>query len=161
MLPTVLLDLIIAWFSEDVGLGLVALTSTNNMLASHRSWTSPTKPNSQTPITGLVRWCTQAPFCNNSCEKTDRLWSRLHLFVLQSIALFTTLPSANQLELITLADMNHTIKCLLETVNRLKSSESLQNLQENNVQLQVSLDRLVQVLQLSLAKGAFRCSLGE
>lgn len=86
----------------------------------------------------------------------SELWSRLHLSILQTILAFPTVPGAPQLELITLADMLqnvHDVSALVQLVSSRTSSP------EGAAQL--SVDRLVQILQVALATGAFRCSLGK
>lgn len=57
-----LLEQMIDWMTSDPRLALTSIHQTQ-YLHSQRStlWTSPTKPNTQTPIPGLVRWCTKAP----------------------------------------------------------------------------------------------------
>ena len=57
-----LLERMIDWMTSDPRLALTSIHQTQ-FLHSQRStlWTSPTKPNTQTPIPGLVRWCTKAP----------------------------------------------------------------------------------------------------
>ena len=159
LLPQAILELVVEWFSVDVSLGIISLSNANNLLPPSRSWTSPTKSNSHTPIPGLVRWCTQAPLCAKHSNKSDKLWSQLHLFVLQTISTFTSLPNSNQLELITISDMSRTVRDLVTLMKKLSLGSSTGDVQENNVQLQVALDRLVQILQVSLANGGFRCSL--
>ena len=52
------------WISVDPNLCLISLCQTQSpYLQPQRTalWTSPTKPNTQTPIPGLVRWCTKSP----------------------------------------------------------------------------------------------------
>ena len=155
VLPVALLSLLVEWLSTNPALGIVALNYTRE---KGMLWTSPSKSNTQSPIPGLVRWCSQSVLCNDMDVETSRLWSQLHLCVLQSIALFPTLPSANQLELITLADMNRTIKELHVAIKHYKNTTKSH---KNQTNIQTAVDRLVQTLQVSLAKGAFRCSLGR
>ena len=143
-------------------------------------WTSPTKPNMQTPVPGLVRWCTQAPISQaisskhpqngetsnlksistEQGHKTEQLWSRLHLSVLQTVMDFPNLPGANQLELITLADMNRIVKDIVALIREAKNKSVLDEPYGSEC-LEASVDRVIQVLQVSLATGAFRCSLGK
>ena len=77
------------------------------------------------------------------------LWSQLHLFILQTLTAFPSFPGSQQLELITLADMNQNVKDLTALVHMSHYQNSL------------GVDRLVQILQVALATGAFRCSLGK
>ena len=67
-----LLDLIIDWMQADSQLCLVSLSQAHlSQLQLQRSslWTSPTKPNTQTPIPGLVRWVTQAPLLSRRASQ--------------------------------------------------------------------------------------------
>ncbi len=173
--PLPLLEMLTDWIESDSQLCLVSLNhAKSSYIAASRSslWTSPTKPNTQTPIPGLVRWCTQsslnqsthAQHNGDSTHKHNTVWSKLHLAILQTLVAFPTIPGANQLELITLADMNRIIK---EVVGLLKdtSGESdlvaLAHKLEHESDMQLAVDRLVQILQVSVATGGFRCSLGE
>lgn len=59
-----LLELVTDWLTSNPCLGLVSLCQSHSpYIQSQRAtlWTSPTKPNTLTPIPGLVRWCTKAP----------------------------------------------------------------------------------------------------
>jgi hypothetical protein len=87
-------------------------------------------------------------------RSSAKLWSRLHLLVLQTIMSFPSLPGARQLELITLADMNQTVKDVVAHVQMTSNG-----IEDDNAATAVN--RLVQVLQVALATGAFRCSLSE
>ena len=67
------------------------------------------------------------------------------------------LPSVNnaaQLELLTLVDMSRSVRELNELLKMLK-------VEQIDSELQVAVDRLVQILQIALATGAFRCSLAD
>jgi len=66
---------------------------------------------------------------------------------------FSSLPGSQQLELITLADMNQTVKDMTAFAHVSHN--------ERDRVMSLAVDRLVQVLQVALATGAFRCSLGE
>ena len=177
------MDVVAEWLVNDSHLCLVSLDQSHSTyIQPQRSslWTSPTKPNMQTPVPGLVRWCTQAPVSHaislknpqnlgksstNSVggeqgHKTEQLWSRLHLSVLQTVMDFPNLPGANQLELITLADMNRIVKNIVTLVREAKNKAVLDEPYGTEC-LEASIDRVVQVLQVSLATGAFRCSLGK
>ena len=77
------------------------------------------------------------------------LWSQLHLLILQTLTAFSSLPGSQQLELITLADMNQTVRDLLALAHVSCHQTSL------------AVDRLLQIIQVALATGAFRCSLGK
>ena len=82
------------------------------------------------------------------------LWSKLHLGILQIFTAFATVPRANQLEVITLADMKNIVDelvILVKKCDQVSQSETAE----------LCIDRMVQVLQLTLATGAFRCSLGK
>lgn len=67
---------------------------------------------------------------------------------------FPSLPGARQLELITLADMNQTVKDVVAHVQMTSDGIADDN-------AATAVNRLVQVLQVALATGAFRCSLSE
>lgn len=86
----------------------------------------------------------------NELHSSAHLWTKLHFCILQTILQFPTIPGAPQLELITLADMTAIVKDVSVLVQRLQSCQATE----------VAVDRLVQVLQVALATGAFRCSIG-
>lgn len=180
--PENLLKMISEWIFQDSRLCLSTLNQTTQgyFLQPHRTnlWTSPTKPNTQTPTPGLVRWCVQAPLyhvsavreLNNKYERTkenicaakvadlekiNHLWSKLHLAVLETILQLPAINNAAQLELLTLIDMKRIIKELVGLY------EQVSEVGKHNDSLQCAVDRLVQVLQISLATGAFRCSLAD
>lgn len=158
-----LLELVCAWLMKEPQLCLVSLRHSHAAAAgadtAHRAtlWTSPTKPNMQTPVPGLIKWCTKAPLVSGRSEQSAAgdsgswasLWSQLHLSILQTLTAFSSLPGSQQLELITLADMNQTVKDLIALAHVSRHQTSL------------AVDRLVQILQVALATGAFRCSLGD
>ena len=61
-----LLELICTWLMKDPQLCLVSLRHSQAAAAGAEAqratlWTSPTKPNTQTPVPGLIKWCTKAP----------------------------------------------------------------------------------------------------
>lgn len=57
-----ILEQIVDWMSFDCRLALTSIHQTQYIHSQRPTlWTSPTKPNTQTPIPGLVRWCTRAP----------------------------------------------------------------------------------------------------
>ena len=67
-LPIELLRLVCDWLAKEPQLCLVSLYQVHLQYAeSQRAalWTSPTKPNTQTPVPGLVRWLTKALMVNN------------------------------------------------------------------------------------------------
>jgi len=86
-------------------------------------------------------------------SRWSSLWSQLHLCILETLTAFAFLPGSQQLELITLADMNQTVKDVI----------ALTHVSHHQPARMASLavERLVQVLQVALATGAFRCSLGK
>jgi len=86
---------------------------------------------------------------SSSCSSWTSLWSQLHLFIIQTLTAFSSLPGSQQLELITLVDVNQTVKDLLALAHASPHQTSL------------AIDRFVQILQVALATGAFRCSLGK
>lgn len=61
-----LLELVCAWLTKEPELCIMSLRHSQAAASgaeAHRAslWTSPTKPNMQTPVPGLIRWCTNAP----------------------------------------------------------------------------------------------------
>ena len=165
-----------SWILDDSQLCLISLLRAQHvqsLVQPQRAalWTSPTKMNTHTPIPGLVRWATQGPLIERTSQtsqtattdnyknekKQDQLhtlWSKLHLGILQMVTAFATVPGSTQLEVITLADMKNIVE---ELVMVACDSENL----AGSEVFETGLDRMVQVLQLTLATGAFRCSLGE
>lgn len=188
-LPSDLLEILTDWITEDPRLCLISLGhSQNAFIHPTRSslWTSPTKSNTQTPIPGLVRWCNQAPLFYVMRSKHWRIktsdaplkysgnsiaWSKLHLALLQTLQAFPTIPGANQLELITLADMSRIVKELVALYREARTYLADHSKPNGHVSgdvnacnqacIEVAGERVVQVLQVSLATGGFRCSLGD
>lgn len=153
-----LLELFTEWILADPKLCLVSLShSQNALLQPQRTtlWTSPTKPNTQTPVPGLVR-CYLLGSLNDHQSGADGrchsapLWSKLHVALLQTICAFPSLPGAAQLELITLVDMQRIVAEVTGHIQKVAAPVS-----------QVVTYRLLQVLQVALATGAFRCSLAD
>ena len=169
IIPPQILDLVTGWIQDDPRLCLTSLCYGSNTYTSRTNlWTSPTKHNTQTPIPGLVSWCTKAPVLleistRSKQQKMDsslklesqdmsQTWSKLHLGVLQSILGFPALPGSAQLELVTLADMRRIVSDVTGLMKLLN---------KDNEQAKMATHRLLQVLQVSLATGGFRCSLGK
>ena len=98
----------------------------------------------------MRRQNTRSDGSDDEADRWSSLWSQLHLFIVETLMAFSSLPGSQQLELITLADMNQTVQDVL----------ALAHLSNDKV-LSPAVDRLVQVLQVALATGAFRCSLGK
>lgn len=70
-LTSVLLELICDWMTSDPIICLVSLyPKYSQFLHSSQKvlWTSPTKPNTQTAVPGLVKWCIRAPFLKLSSQ---------------------------------------------------------------------------------------------
>lgn|SRR6218665_1210090 len=88
-------------------------------------------------------------------QRCMHLWTKLHLSILQTILQFPSIPGAPQLELITLADMMMIVKDIALIAQLLAGVPNTTDATETAV------DRLVQVLQVALATGAFRCSIGR
>jgi len=87
-------------------------------------------------------------------------WSILHLALLRAILSFPSVPACAQLELLTLSDMQRNIDGVVRLINApLLPGVGGGLLRERAGATCV--DRLVQLLQVSLATGAFRCSLGR
>ncbi|ELU16885.1 hypothetical protein CAPTEDRAFT_220398 [Capitella teleta] len=145
-LPTVsfqLLKILAHWIQEEPSLCLLSLLNRE----PHKAlWTSPSKPNTQTAIPNLLAWSIKAP-CMTSADAAqwNDVWSMLHLALLSCVLSFPSLPGANQLELVTLADMNRIVRDTLA----------------DNPPAEERINRLVQALQVCLTTGAFRCSLGD
>ena len=174
VLPRGMLELLTSWLQADPRLCLASLGHGNGglMTTQQRSslWTSPTKPNHQTPVPGLVRWSTQAPLlgllrsstAGSSPDMEHMLWSQLHLYLLQTLTTFPLVHGANQLELLTLADMNRVVHETGSLIKETQVSEKLREREEDrSTAMNTALERLVQVLQVSMATGGFRCSLSE
>ncbi len=185
-LQSEVVEIVADWLAKDAHLSLVSVDQSQSAyIQPQRSslWTSPTKPNTQTPVPGLVRWCTQAPIAHALAQaknqsqsqndsksfsseltqqqhKTEQLWSQLHLSLIQTIMDFPNLTGANQLELVTLADMNRIVKDLVALIREAKNKGLAEDPYGAQC-IETSVDRTVQVLQVSLGTGAFRCSLGE
>ena len=155
-MATELLKLFTEWILADPKLCLVSLShSQNALLQPQRTtlWTSPTKPNMQTPVPGLVRCCLRGLLNGSGSDErslTALLWSKLHVALLQTICAFSALPGAARLELITLADMQRIVAEVTGCVQKVAPPVG-----------QDVTYRLLQVLQVALATGAFRCSLGN
>ena len=171
-IPSSLLPLIVDWVESDSTLCLVTLQKlTTSALYVNRAalWTSPTKPNTQTPLPGLVRWCIRSSIVrdvtidtakNNNVTKypnASLLWSRLHLAILQTIVAFPSVHASSQLELFTLTDMSRLVRELAALAAI--ASDKLAALAPDASDK--AADKLLQVLQVSLSTGAFRCSLGR
>jgi len=86
-------------------------------------------------------------------DRWSSLWSQLHLFILETLTAFSSMPGSQQLELITLADMNQTVKDVIALAHVSRDQPDRRT--------SLAVDRLIQVLQVALATGAFRCSLGK
>ena len=168
-IPHQLLEILAEWMSEDHSLCLVSLSHAHNTFTQRQRntlWTSPTKPAHHTPIPGLIRWCTKVPVLQKLCsndeasspdskeieKRLNQLWANIHLSVLQTLVLFQTVPGATQLELVTLADMNKILKDVIGLVNMIPGGMEVE-------QVKISVERLVQLLQVTLATGAFICSM--
>lgn len=156
--PEALLSVVSDWLEADPLLCLVTLhrlTTSTQFGSQGALWTSPTKPNTQTPLPGLVSWCMQALTRDDvhkvtlNATKQPLIWSRLHLAILQTVAAFPQLPAASQLELFTLADMNRLVK------------EATFANGTNTAAIERASECLLQVLQVSLSTGAFRCSMSK
>ncbi|KAI0211272.1 hypothetical protein LSAT2_003919 [Lamellibrachia satsuma] len=153
-----LLELFTEWILSDPKLCLVSLShSQNALLQPQRTtlWTSPTKPNTQTPVPGLVKCCLLGSLNDHQGSadgrsRTTPLWSKLHVALLQTISAFPSLPGAAQLELITLVDMQRIVAEVTEHIHKVAAPFN-----------QDVTYRLLQVLQVALATGAFRCSLAD
>jgi len=94
-----------------------------------------------------------SPAADDDDDHWSRLWSQLHLCILETLTAFSSLPGSQHLELITLADMNQTVKDVIALAHVSRH--------QPDAMMSLAVERLVQVLQVALATGAFRCSLGK
>lgn len=95
-------------------------------------------------------------------EISNLLWSRLFFLLIKTISIFQKVPGSNLFELITLADMMQVVQGVSSSCSALKEAVGSDRLSDDNAAsiMQVALDRVGQILQVTLATGAFRCCLG-
>ncbi|XP_036280298.1 uncharacterized protein C7orf26 homolog isoform X4 [Pipistrellus kuhlii] len=167
--PLDLLDMIVSWISEDSRLILITFLNT------------PIAPNlpigflELTPLTGLIRWCVKAPLAYRRKKPSlanghvaakapdaaapDRdpqlLYSRLHLSVLQVLMVLQVhLTEKNLFGRLGLILFDHMVP-LVDEISRL--ADELNPLHASQ-EIELSLDRLAQALQVAMASGALLCT---
>lgn len=174
--PLDLLETIVSWIFEDPR--LILITFLNTPIAANL----PIGFLELTPLIGLIRWCVKAPLAykrkkqpalanghvgtskatkdsGTGAEKDSHLlYSKLHLSVLQVlVALQLHLTEKNLYGRLGLILFDHMVP-LVEDINRLADElNPLHAAQE----IELSLDRLAQALQVAMASGALLCTRGE
>ncbi|XP_074136146.1 integrator complex subunit 15 isoform X1 [Sminthopsis crassicaudata] len=170
--PLDLLEIIVNWIFEDPR--LILITFLNTPIAANL----PIGFLELTPLTGLIRWCVKAPLAYKRRKKTtlpnghmnnkitkesvagvDRdfhlLYSKLHLSVLQVLMMLQVhLTEKNLYGRLGLVLFDHMVP-LVEEINRL--SDELNPLNASK-EIELSLDRLAQALQVAMASGALLCT---
>ncbi|XP_072460211.1 integrator complex subunit 15 isoform X2 [Notamacropus eugenii] len=170
--PLDLLEVIVNWIFEDPR--LILITFLNTPIAANL----PIGFLELTPLTGLIRWCVKAPLAYKRKKKTtlpnghmnnkiakestagvDRdfhlLYSKLHLSVLQVLMMLQVhLTEKNLYGRLGLVLFEHMVP-LVEEINRL--SDELNPLNASK-EIELSLDRLAQALQVAMASGALLCT---
>lgn len=171
--PLDLLEMIVSWISEDSRLILITFLNT------------PIAPNlpigflELTPLTGLIRWCVKAPLAYRRRKRPslanghvatkaaadsaglDRdphlLYSKLHLSVLQVLMVLQVhLTEKSLYGRLGLVLFDHMVP-LVEEINRLADELNPLNASQ---EIELSLDRLAQALQVAMASGALLCTRG-
>nr|KAF6447668.1 hypothetical protein HJG63_012053 [Rousettus aegyptiacus] len=130
-----------------------------------------------TPLTGLIRWCVKAPLAYKRKKKPslsnghvtskaaqdsggmDRdshlLYSKLHLSILQVLMMLQVhLTEKNLYGRLGLILFDHMVP-LVEEINRLADELNPLNASQ---EIELSLDRLAQALQVAMASGALLCT---
>lgn len=171
--PLDLLDMIVSWIFEDSR--LILITFLNTPIAANL----PIGFLELTPLTGLIRWCVKAPLAyirkkqpslSNGHVATkaapdsagpDRdphlLYSKLHLSVLQVLMVLQVhLTEKNLYGRLGLILFDHMVP-LVEEINRLADELNPLNASQ---EIELSLDRLAQALQVAMASGALLCTRG-
>ncbi|KAM9102732.1 integrator complex subunit 15 isoform 2-T2 [Sarcophilus harrisii] len=173
--PLDLLEIIVNWIFEDPR--LILITFLNTPIAANL----PIGFLELTPLTGLIHWCVKAPLAYKRRKKTtlpnghmnnkiakesvagvDRdfhlLYSKLHLSVLQVLMMLQVhLTEKNLYGRLGLVLFDHMVP-LVEEINRL--SDELNPLNASK-EIELSLDRLAQALQVAMASGALLCTRGK
>ncbi|TKC38989.1 hypothetical protein EI555_003280, partial [Monodon monoceros] len=169
--PLDLLEMIVNWIFEDSR--LILITFLNTPIAANL----PIGFLELTPLTGLIRWCVKAPLAYKRKKKpplangpitakvtkdsggTDRdshlLYSKLHLSVLQVLMMLQVhLTEKNLYGRLGLILFDHMVP-LVEEINRLADELNPLNASQ---EIELSLDRLAQALQVAMASGALLCT---
>lgn len=169
-----LLEMIVTWIFEDPR--LILITFLNTPIAANL----PIGFLELTPLVGLIRWCVKAPLAYKRKKKPplsnghvsnkvtkdpgvgmDRdshlLYSKLHLSVLQVLmTLQLHLTEKNLYGRLGLILFDHMVP-LVEEINRLADELNPLNASQ---EIELSLDRLAQALQVAMASGALLCTRG-
>ncbi|XP_030044747.1 uncharacterized protein C7orf26 [Microcaecilia unicolor] len=170
--PNDLLETVVSWIFEDPRLILIIFLNTPitaNLPIGFLELTS---------ITGLIRWCVKAPLAYKRRKKSSlangatgtkmgkenalgvdndchTLYSKLHLSVLQVLILLQVhLTEKNLFGRLGLVLFDHVVS-LVEEINRLSEELNPLNVAQ---EMELSLDRLAQALQVAMASGALLCS---
>ncbi|VFV43778.1 Hypothetical predicted protein [Lynx pardinus] len=169
--PLDLLEMIVSWIFEDPR--LILITFLNTPIAANL----PIGFLELTPLTGLIRWCVKAPLAYKRKKKPslsnghvatkvtkdsggmDRdphlLYSKLHLNVLQVLMMLQVhLTEKNLYGRLGLVLFDHMVP-LVEEINRLADELNPLNASQ---EIELSLDRLAQALQVAMASGALLCT---
>uniref|UniRef100_A0A2K5HWY8 Uncharacterized protein n=1 Tax=Colobus angolensis palliatus TaxID=336983 RepID=A0A2K5HWY8_COLAP len=170
--PVDLLEMIVTWIFEDPR--LILITFLNTPIAANL----PIGFLELTPLVGLIRWCVKAPLAYKRRKKPplsnghvsnkvtkdpgvgmDRdshlLYSKLHLSVLQVLmTLQLHLTEKNLYGRLGLVLFDHMVP-LVEEINRLADELNPLNASQ---EIELSLDRLAQALQVAMASGALLCT---
>uniref|UniRef100_A0A2K5W4J5 Integrator complex subunit 15 n=1 Tax=Macaca fascicularis TaxID=9541 RepID=A0A2K5W4J5_MACFA len=170
--PMDLLEMIVIWIFEDPR--LILITFLNTPIAANL----PIGFLELTPLVGLIRWCVKAPLAYKRRKKPplsnghvsnkvtkdpgvgmDRdshlLYSKLHLSVLQVLmTLQLHLTEKNLYGRLGLVLFDHMVP-LVEEINRLADELNPLNASQ---EIELSLDRLAQALQVAMASGALLCT---
>ena len=165
--------MIVNWICEDPR--LILITFLNTPIAANL----PIGFLELTPLTGLIRWCVKAPLAYKRKKKPplanghvtakvtkdsaglDRdshlLYSKLHLSVLQVLMMLQGhLTEKNLYGRLGLILFDHMVP-LVEEINRLADELNPLNASQ---EIELSLDRLAQALQVAMASGALLCTRG-
>lgn len=171
--PLDLLEMIVTWIFEDPR--LILITFLNTPIAANL----PIGFLELTPLTGLIRWCVKAPLAYKRKKKPslsnghvtskaaqdsggmDRdshlLYSKLHLSILQVLMMLQVhLTEKNLYGRLGLILFDHMVP-LVEEINRLADELNPLNASQ---EIELSLDRLAQALQVAMASGALLCTRG-
>jgi len=169
--PLDLLEMIVSWIFEDPR--LILITFLNTPIAANL----PIGFLELTPLTGLICWCVKAPLAYKRKKKPslsnghvttkvtkdsggmDRdshlLYSKLHLSVLQVLMMLQVhLTEKNLYGRLGLILFDHMVP-LVEEINRLADELNPLNASQ---EIELSLDRLAQALQVAMASGALLCT---
>ncbi|XP_006011104.1 integrator complex subunit 15 [Latimeria chalumnae] len=169
--PYDLLEMVTSWILEDPRLTLITFLNTPiaaNLQISYLELT---------PLTGLIRWCVKAPLAYKRNRKTsltnghnaktskdlgtamekdcNTLYSKLHLSVLQVFMMLQVhLTEKNLYGRIGLILFDHVVP-IVEEFSRLADELNPVHAMK---EIELSLDRLAQALQVAMASGALLCT---